>query len=143
MKENGFTLIELMVVVVIISLLSAIALPSYLGLVNKSKLSQAKTFIRHAMDKEIIHYMESNEFNDSLGTSDMPIEGYTYEVVKFNNHIALDGSRYSGLRYRAIPTNSSLKQVMGKIWVEEGEIRTVMCTSPSSRPFMRSKLYCN
>lgn len=40
-KENGFTLIELMVVIVIISLLSAIAIPQYQNFVIKSQLSRA------------------------------------------------------------------------------------------------------
>ena len=42
MKKNGFTLIELMVVVVIVAIFAAIAIPSYQGYVRRSLASQAQ-----------------------------------------------------------------------------------------------------
>jgi len=41
-KDRGFTLIELMVVVIVIAVLAAIALPSYLNQVRKSRRSQVE-----------------------------------------------------------------------------------------------------
>jgi type IV pilus assembly protein PilE len=42
MKKNGFTLIELMVVVVIVAIFAAIAIPSYQEYVRRSVASQAQ-----------------------------------------------------------------------------------------------------
>jgi type IV pilus assembly protein PilA len=47
--EEGFTLVELMVVVLIMAILMAIAIPTFLGAQNKAKDSSAKADLRNAM----------------------------------------------------------------------------------------------
>ena len=41
--EKGFTLVELMIVIVIVGVLSAVALPQFLNQTGKAKLTEAKT----------------------------------------------------------------------------------------------------
>ncbi len=41
--EKGFTLVELMIVIVIVGILSAVALPNFLGQTDKAKATEAKT----------------------------------------------------------------------------------------------------
>jgi type IV pilus assembly protein PilA len=41
--EKGFTLVELMIVIVIVGILSAVALPQFLNQTGKAKLTEAKT----------------------------------------------------------------------------------------------------
>jgi prepilin-type N-terminal cleavage/methylation domain-containing protein len=40
-RQQGFTIIELMIVVVVIAVLSAIALPSYTDYITRSKIAEA------------------------------------------------------------------------------------------------------
>ncbi|MEP5566896.1 MAG: pilin [Halioglobus sp.] len=47
-NNDGFTLIELMVVVAIVSILAVIALPAYLDYVVRSKVSEAMVFVAEA-----------------------------------------------------------------------------------------------
>ena len=42
--EKGFTLVELMIVIVIVGILSAVALPNFLSQTSKAKATEAKSY---------------------------------------------------------------------------------------------------
>ena len=69
-KQCGFTLIELMIVVVIVSVLVAIGVPSYQNYVMRSKRSVAKTALLDVASK--------------LETFRMDNKGYTADVTDLN-----------------------------------------------------------
>lgn len=50
-NNQGFTLIEILVVVMIIGILSAIAAPSFLGMFNKAKLNDAVAKVKGALQE--------------------------------------------------------------------------------------------
>lgn len=87
---KGFTLIELMVVIAIISALGAIATPGYLGYLEKARILRAIAEIR-ILDKEIFAYKMSN--GDNLPDTLMDIDrgtlkdpwGNLYQYLNFAN----------------------------------------------------------
>lgn len=84
-KQNGFTLIELMIVVAIIGVLSAIAFPSYQSYMKKSARADAKVGLSKLADKQERFYLQNNTYTTSftatgLNTSLTSEEGY-YEFT--------------------------------------------------------------
>ena len=63
-SKKGFTLIELMIVVAIIGILAAIAIPNFLKFQAKSKTSEARTNLAAIFTGETSFFSESNLFGD-------------------------------------------------------------------------------
>ena len=64
-EEQGFTLIELMVVVLIIAILIAIAIPTFLGARERSQNRQAQSNLRNAFAAEKVIYTDNQSFTTS------------------------------------------------------------------------------
>ncbi len=62
--KKGFTLIELMIVVAIIGILAAIAIPNFLKFQAKSKQSEAKANLGAIYTGQISYYGEANTFGN-------------------------------------------------------------------------------
>src|SRR5437879_819963 len=61
--DDGFTLIELMVVVLIIAILIAIAIPTYLGARQRAQNRAAQSELRNALTNEKITYTDSQAYD--------------------------------------------------------------------------------
>jgi type IV pilus assembly protein PilA len=63
--EEGFTLIELMVVVLIIAILIAIAIPTFLGARKRAQDRQAQSNIRNALLAEKTYYTDKQAYTET------------------------------------------------------------------------------
>ncbi|WP_181790619.1 prepilin-type N-terminal cleavage/methylation domain-containing protein [Myxococcus llanfairpwllgwyngyllgogerychwyrndrobwllllantysiliogogogochensis] len=73
-KKGGFTLIELMIVVAIIGILAAIAIPNFIRFQAKSKQSEAKTNLKAIFTAQKAYFGEKDKY-----VSDFKVVGFDPE----------------------------------------------------------------
>lgn len=65
-NDKGFTLIELMVVVIIIGILAAVAIPQFVGQTDKAKEKAAKADLKMIGNALEMYYNENNDYPSAL-----------------------------------------------------------------------------
>jgi len=80
--DEGFTLIELMVVVLIIAILLAIAIPTFLGARSKAQDRAAQSNLRNALTAEKTYYVDNQAYTDNTSSNLTNIEpSLTYSAA--------------------------------------------------------------
>ena len=98
-RQKGFTLIELMIVVVIIGILAALAIPRFMQATTKSKQSEAKGLLKQIYTMQRTYRQENNAYGDNgvsiaggvggtfpmIGVEVMITAVYSYAIVSAAN----------------------------------------------------------
>lgn len=75
--NNGFSLVELMIVVAIIGILATIAYPSYDEYVKRGNRTEGQTFISDAAARQERYYSQNNSYTTSPASLGMSISSST------------------------------------------------------------------
>ena len=77
-KNSGFTLVELLVVIVMIGILSTISMGAMLNFINKAKQVEGITYVNTCKKKQLAYYAENTKFAESLELLGLPNETNYY-----------------------------------------------------------------
>lgn len=113
-QDHGFTLLELLVVIVMIGILSAMIWPSLLAQVNKAKEVEATVSLGTMNRFQQVFYLENNRFADNLG--DLGV-GIPEETRNYRYQIA-PGPNLFFVTHQAQPLpDSSVRALIGGVGV--------------------------
>lgn len=114
-NHRGFTLIELMIVVIVIGILAAVALPNYWNSVMKSRRSSAQSALLDLASREARYYTTNNAYTADLGKLGYPAGATTIAVPDDNNNHFYDlaaptlDADGNGFTLKATPAGSQAK----------------------------------
>ena len=87
--RKGFTLIELMIVVAIIGILAAIAIPNFLKFQCKSKTSEAKNMLKGIYTANVAYFAENENYTDDFTNLSVDTDGtgkyYDFTIPTLDN----------------------------------------------------------
>ncbi len=111
--ERGFTLIELMVVIVIVGILATMAIPSFLNQAARAKQARALKYIGAVNRAQQAFFVEHARFatsTDELGLTDnLATPDYTYTVTAGGGGLEI-------VRTQATPINPALRGYAGVVF---------------------------
>jgi MSHA pilin protein MshA len=143
MKSNGFTLIELVVVIVILGILSVTAAPRFLNIQSDARISVLKGFIGAykaadgiVMGKATMHGLENSWSTVKIPNTDLYVESGMMLITKDNimNAMHIDGLQITQIgsdnMYDSLSTTAQSRMVLvyqANKQLEPTEIKASMC----------------
>jgi type IV pilus assembly protein PilE len=93
-KATGFTLIELMIVVVVVAILAAIAIPSYRQHVLRTNRTEAKRTLLNVAAAQEKFYLQNNTYAGSSALTTAPPDGLGIQGTTEHGHyrVAIDAA---------------------------------------------------
>ena len=74
-QKKGFTIVELVIVIIIVAILTVVAVPVYQHHVEKARFTEAFTMLRAIADANTVYFIEHGKWCDDISELDVQIEG--------------------------------------------------------------------
>lgn len=134
--QKGFTLVELMIVIVIVGILSAVALPNFLNQTSKAKTTEAKTLAASAVKEAQVAWTESGADGLTAWEPTQPDGQCPAETKNFVFECAGTDPEAVTVTATGTPASGDLdgKTVVATVNVKTGGAVTYTGTAPGMAP---------
>jgi len=112
-QKKGFTLVELLVVVIIIGILATIAVPQYAKMIEKAKGSEARAILGMIRTGEELHKVEHGIYTDNTDilVVTVPLDSSPEHYFKYD--IDATTTSFTAKAMRKTPTNAKTGKDLG------------------------------
>lgn len=120
-EERGFTLLELIVVVIVLAVLASIAVPMYRGYIKSVRATEAKSRLGAIVTAAKNYYQRHNQWPTSFDDAgfygdNTPTEHFTYEIQEGDGFTVIArgtaAHSMSGVTVTAVCTNPKGEALM-------------------------------
>jgi len=105
--RRGFTLVELTIVLLLIGILASLAIYTHRMMINKARMTQAKTVLGHLTKTEATYFSDHDRYTDNVVLLDFDPVKYPF----YNVSVILDND---AMNYLGIATGVGV--MMGDWW---------------------------
>lgn len=120
-KENGFTLIELMIAVLVVGILSAIAIPQYTKYMQKARRADMQAVLSEVMVKQQQFLMTQRRYTSTFADLGISVPDSVSNYYTGYTTITVNGLSYS---VSATPSSSQSSDECGVLGVTSDGAKT-------------------
>lgn len=144
-SEKGFTLIEFLVFLFIVSILSALALPSFLHCPNLSRIGEGKQYISSINKGQQAYYVENSKFSKNIAELGLGIKTQTS-----NYNYSIETTQNAAFSY-AVPRNNAFRSYIGGVLADPQTqtAQSILCernsgatTKPATPTLQKGEFVC-
>lgn len=117
-KQNGFTLIEIMIVLTVIGVLSAIAIPNYMDNIRRSARTAGQNYLSDLAQKQELRYQSVRTYTDVLGTNPGELPLPPSDVSKRYSNPVIDIAAAGTFTIKLSPLPSGILTTDGFLWID-------------------------
>ena len=101
-RDNGFTLIELVIAMVVLAIVAAVVMPSFLGSRNNSYDKEAQTSIENVLKGAKFLYQSQGDFSDGSSAQCGDSTGLAADLQKLEPNVDVVASSVSSTNSRIV-----------------------------------------
>ncbi|MAT40476.1 MAG: general secretion pathway protein GspG [Ectothiorhodospiraceae bacterium] len=115
-REDGFSLTEILVVIVIIGILVLLAMPKFTSIISRAKTTEAKIMLKHLHTLQTAYYYENDRYAMELPAIGFEANALISEGGEARYRIEMVKADQTGFLARAVATVDFDKDGTFNIW---------------------------